>query len=71
MKMPGDDELDTALAWLRSNEGDAGEAKRCNAVADWIEYQERERYLRKTARAAGIPLAALRRRLEQEENRKP
>lgn len=65
MKMPGTDDLNTAIAWLRSNEGDNGEADRCAAVADWIEYEERERYLRLAARDAGVPVARLRRRIRE------
>jgi hypothetical protein len=35
------------------------------ALADWLESEEFERYLRKTARDNGIPVARLRRKLEE------
>jgi hypothetical protein len=63
--MPGTDTLDTAIAWLRSNEGDNGEAERCAAVADWLEHEERERALRSAARQAGVQIARVRRRLAE------
>lgn len=64
--MPGTDAIDTAIAWLRSNGGEDGESERCAAVADWIESEEFERYLRKTAREAGVPVARLRRRIAEQ-----
>lgn len=63
MRMPGTGEIDTAIAWLRLNNGDMGEAERCAAVADWIEHEERERFIRRAARDAGLPVAAVRRRI--------
>lgn len=65
MRMPGTDELNTAIAWLRSNEGSNGEADRCAAVADWIEHEETERYIRHTARQAGVTIAAVRRKIAE------
>jgi hypothetical protein len=35
--IPSDPELDIAIEFLRLNEGDAGEAEACHAVADWLE----------------------------------
>lgn len=64
--MPSIEALDTAIEWLRCNEGDDGEADRCRAVANWIEHEERERTLRRAAREAGVPVAAVRRRLAEE-----
>lgn len=65
MKMPSTGELNTAIAWLRSNNGNEGESERCEAVAAWIEHEEFERLLRNTARAHGLPIAAVRRRIAQ------
>lgn len=63
MKPPTKEQLDTAIAWLRSNEGDNGESQRCAAVADWMEAMELDRYIKGEARKAGVPVDALRRRL--------
>ena len=64
IRMPGTDQLNTAIAWLRCNEGDNGEAENCQAVADWIEYMEREAFIRSTARSSGVTAAEVRRKLE-------
>lgn len=64
IRMPSTDELNVAIAWLRSNEGDNGESERCLRVANWIEAIELERYLRLSARNAGVTISALRKRLE-------
>lgn len=65
MKRPTEKQLDTAIAWLRSNEGDDGERERCAAVADWLEQQEMDAVLRSEARKAGISVKTLRSRMEQ------
>ena len=68
-QMPGTDQLGIAVEWLRNNEGDQnGEAEACKAVADWIESEEFERYLRYEARAHGLPVAAVRRKLAERTN---
>lgn len=69
MKRPTTEQLDTAVAWLNSNEGDNGEAERCKAVADWLEHQERETVLRNAAREGGISVKALRRKLAERERK--
>lgn len=69
MKRPTTEQLDTALAWLRSNEGDNGEAERCQAVADWLEHQEREAVLRRAAREGGVSVKALRSKLAERERK--
>jgi hypothetical protein len=61
--MPDSNILGTAVEWLRNNEGDNGKHERCCYVADWIEYLENERMLRDEAKKAGVPVAALRRKL--------
>jgi hypothetical protein len=65
MKMPSTDDLNTALAWLRSNEGDNSEAERCGRVADWIEHEESERTIRNAARQAGVTVAIARRKFAE------
>lgn len=64
-RKPTSDELGTAIEWLRNNESDDEEGERCRAVADWLEAQETQWMLRREARAAGVPVDALRRRLAQ------
>ena len=64
-KMPSDAALDIAIMWLRDNEGDEGEADACKSVADWLDSEKDERWLRSQARAAGVPVARLRRKLRE------
>lgn len=59
-RIPSDDEIAMAVMWLRCNEGDKGEAEACAAVADWIERDQHDRYLRNAARRARVPIARLR-----------
>ncbi len=67
MDMPSDEELETASLWLKANEGvEFDEAIRCKAVAEWLEFMRRERYLRRAARDAGVPVARLRRKLAEQ-----
>lgn len=66
LKMPGNEKLNIAIDWLRSNEGTNGEADACVTVANWIEHEERERYLRHTARVAGVSIARLRRKIAEQ-----
>lgn len=66
MKRPTDDQFAVAVEWLLANEGEDGEAEACKAVADWIEAGRSESYLRTAARKAGVPVAALRKRLHEQ-----
>lgn len=65
MRMPGTDDLSFAIAWLRVNEGGGLEAKACALVADWIEHEETERYIRSGARQVGVPIAVFRKRFNE------
>jgi hypothetical protein len=65
MKRPTTEQIDTAVAWLRSNEGDQGESERCAAVADWIEHLEQNASLAAAARKGGVSVKALRARLRR------
>lgn len=67
MKHPDltDAEFDLAAAWLRCNQGPDGEHEACEAVAAWIEHHVYERWLRRQARAAGVPVAPLRRKMAE------
>ena len=65
MKMPSGDDIDTAVLWLRSNDGDNGEKERCERVAAWLDYMDSERYIKSAARTAGVPPAMIRRKLAE------
>lgn len=63
MKCPTQEQMDTAIMWLRSNEGVDGESERCEAVAAWLDDMMLQKQLREAARSGGVPVAALRRKL--------
>lgn len=63
MRRPTTEQLDTAIAWLRSNEGDEGEQERCSIVADWIEHLERNAEIEQIARKNGVSVRDLKKRL--------
>jgi hypothetical protein len=60
---PTDNQFETAIMWLQSNEGDEIEAGACNAVADWIERWRTANMLKKVARDAGVSVSQVRKRL--------
>jgi hypothetical protein len=47
---PTETQVGIALDWLRSNEGDNGEAEACRALADWAEEFFEDRWLRSAER---------------------
>jgi transcription initiation factor TFIIIB Brf1 subunit/transcription initiation factor TFIIB len=63
--MPDDDALDIAIEWLTCNEGEGAEGEACKAVARWLAFEQCERTVRTAARAAGVTVAQLRRRLQE------
>ena len=65
IRMPRDELLRIAIAWLENNEGDGIEKEACEAVAEWLQHELNERFLRDEARKAGIPVARLRRKLAE------
>lgn len=67
--MPPTEQLDIAIMWLESNEGDGAEGEACKAVAAWIEHMNREAYIRHEARASGVTPARFRRALKKMEER--
>lgn len=69
MRMPSTEAIDTAVAWLESNDGDMGESDRCREVAKWIEHLNREAFIRHEARSRGITPATLRRVLEAHQSK--
>lgn len=62
---PIDEQLTIAATWLRLNEGDEAEQGACIAVANWLDEFALQDMLRKEARKAGIPVKALRKRLNR------
>jgi hypothetical protein len=60
---PTDQQFETAIMWLQSNEGEGEEAEACNAVASWIEQHRTNAMLREVARKAGVSVTKLRKRL--------
>jgi hypothetical protein len=63
-KKPTDQQFEIAVMWLQGNEGDGGESDACRAVADWIESCRTQDMLRKAARAGGVSVRNLRKRLQ-------
>jgi hypothetical protein len=63
MKRPSDGDMQTAILWLDSNEGDDGESDSCQRVAQWLAQIVDEAINRHIARKAGVPVKALRDRL--------
>lgn len=64
-RFPTNNQVATALAWLRCNEGEGAEREACTAVADWLEIETNSRLIRSAARAAGVPTAVARLRLNE------
>jgi hypothetical protein len=65
--LPPDDQIDIAIEWLRnyeSNEPTTDPAfLACGAVADALDAEMSDRLIRREARKAGLPVAAVRRKL--------
>jgi hypothetical protein len=61
--MPTQEQINIAVHWLQSNEGDVEEQAACEAVADWINALVFNAYLLKAAREAGVPVAKVRKKL--------
>lgn len=68
MKMPSTEAIDIAVEWLQANEGVGQEGDACKAVAAWLDHVNREAWIRHEARARGVPVARLRRKLAEERN---
>lgn len=62
-KRPTDEQFDIAVHWLENNEGEGAERDACLVVAAWIDHENRNRRIRTVAREAGVPVAALRRKI--------
>jgi hypothetical protein len=64
-KRPTEQQFETALMWLSYNDGEYGEAEACKAVAKWIEGELTNHMIRNAAKKAGVPVAAVRAKLQQ------
>lgn len=66
MRLPSEEQLNVAISWLESNEGEeGGERESCLAVAEWLTDQLVRKTVRDAAREAGIPVAKVRQRLAE------
>ena len=60
MKRPTVAQMETAIEWLRCNEGEGDESIACAAVALWLETQTENATLREVAKEGGVSVVALR-----------
>ena len=60
MKRPTIEQMETAIEWLRCNEGEGDEGANCLAVALWLETQVESATLREVAKEGGVSVVALR-----------
>jgi len=60
MKKPTQQDFDTAIMWLESNNGRDGEQEACLAVAGWIEQNQKRAFEKSEARRAGCSVKYLR-----------
>lgn len=58
------EQLTLAAEWLDENEGGGEESAACAAVARWLREEAQARMVRGEARKAGVPVAALRKKME-------
>lgn len=65
MSKPSDEDYTTAIQWLRFNDGGDGERESCSRVAEWLEGVRTASMIRSLAKEAGVPVAAVRRRLKE------
>lgn len=63
MRMPSEEVINTAIAWLQCNEAGDQEQRACEQVAAYLDHMLDERYLRAAARRHGVPIARVRNRL--------
>ena len=60
MKRPVQEDIDTAVMWLQSNNGENGEAEACSRVATWLDSYTRAADERSAAREVGCSVKYLR-----------
>ena len=64
-RMPSEQAIATAVAWLHCNEGPGDEEADCKLVADWINRLLWDAVIRRTARELKCPVPAVRRKLAE------
>lgn len=65
-KSPTYDDMQVAILWLQSNEGEeGGEREACARVARWLETKAQAAYEVAAARNAGVSVTKLRQRLRR------
>lgn len=64
MKKPTQQDFDTAIMWLLSNNGNNGEAESCGAVAGWIEAYIARNAIRSAAREVGCSVKYFRKYMQ-------
>ena len=65
MKLPDGADVEIALMWLESNEGDEEESGACLRVAEWLKAYAQDSFERSAARRAGVPVKRLREKLSR------
>lgn len=69
VRQPSPDAMDRAAEWLSFYDQDTEEYAEMVEVATWLRYMAQEKFVRDAARKAGLPTAAVRRRLKEVEKR--
>lgn len=64
-RLPNDDDINTAIAWLECNEGDNGEAEACKRVSDYLAARALDREIVREANQAGVSPKDLRRKMRE------
>lgn len=62
---PSADDMRLAADWLNTYEG-AEDAEACKRVAAWLDEQAEAKDFRDAARAGGVPVKALRKRVKEQ-----
>lgn len=65
MKRPTQEQIDTAILWLQTNDGRDGESVACNTVAQWLGHMQREAAVNSLARKVGVTPARMRLKLAE------
>jgi hypothetical protein len=68
-RLPNDDDIHTAIAWLECNEGLNGEADACKRVSDYLAARAQDREIVREANQAGVSPKDLRRKLREAERK--
>ena len=61
-----DEQIDIAILWLESNEGEGAEKEACGAAADWLKVERNQRAVRRVQKmVGGAPASRVREALTQ------